>query len=152
MDVPAALCHQQTTAPTMTLSNSRGEERRKTEDGRLTHSRPHRTRPAAPHPRLDAAPRAATYPRLVIVGAFGAQLGVALRGFSNANGYRRRGRRKNMKEGEKKKNRRTIFVSLSSNARCRYPLTIRSRSSEVETPGVRRVGMNLPVRHEHMDV
>jgi hypothetical protein len=100
MDVPAALCHQQTTAPTMTSSNSRGEERRKTEDGRLTHSRPHRTRPTAPYPRLDAAPRAASYPRLVVVGALGAQLGVALRGFSNVNGYRRGRRRKKMKEGE----------------------------------------------------
>ena len=39
-----------------------------------------------------------------------------------------------------------IFSNFLSKSRFRYPETMRSRSSEVEMPGVRRVGMNLPNR------
>ena len=37
-----------------------------------------------------------------------------------------------------------IFVSFSSKTQFRYPVIMRSRRFEVDMPGVRRVGMNLP--------
>ena len=37
-----------------------------------------------------------------------------------------------------------IFVSFSSKWQFRYPDTMRARRSEVDIPGVRRVGRNLP--------
>ena len=37
-----------------------------------------------------------------------------------------------------------IFSNFESNSRLRYPDTIRSSKSDVDTPGVLRVGMNFP--------
>ena len=37
-----------------------------------------------------------------------------------------------------------IFVSFPSKMQLRYPVIMRSRRSDVDIPGVRRVGMNLP--------